>query len=337
MKLQELKSGIARLPRVGLAQLPTPLEEMKRLSGALGGPRIFVKRDDCTGLALGGNKTRQFEFALGDAIAQGANAIVTGAASQSNHCRQAAAACARLGLPCHLVLRDDSHRRPVQGNLLLMQLLGAHVRFVQSELGRELDAHKQAMAEELKAGGLKPYILASERGNRPNAAAYAGMVVELEEQLAAAGLRPSRLYVCTAGPTGAGIRLGAKLLDVSWRMVAVAPIVWAFPTPEYMARIANSAADYIGVDARVDPGDFDVRAEFVGPSYGVFTPEAKEALELTARTEGIVLDPVYSAKCMAGLIADVRSGKLTKADTVVFVHTGGTPALFAYASEVAGE
>lgn len=337
MNLQELKSRIARLPRAALAQLPTPLEEAPRLSAALGGPRILIKRDDCTGLAFGGNKTRQFEFSIGDAIAEGANAIVTGAASQSNHCRQAAAACARLGLPCYLVLRDDPRRRPVQGNLLLMYLLGAHVRFVQAELGRDMDAHKQALAEELRAKGLKPYILASERGNRPNAAAYVNMVIELEEQLKSRGLRPNRLYICTAGPTGAGVLLGARLLDVPWKMVAVAPIVWSFPTPDYMARIANSAADYIGADARLDPGEFEVRSDCVGPSYGAFTREAKEAMELMARTEGIVLDPVYSAKCMACLMGDIRTGKLTQADTVVFVHTGGTPALFAYASELSGE
>ncbi len=337
MDLRDLKSKLAALPRARFAQLPTPLEELPRLSAALGGPRILVKREDQTGLAFGGNKTRQFEYSLGDALALGADAIVTGAASQSNHCRQAAAACAKLGLPCHLVLKDDAHRRPVQGNLLLMHLLGAQVRFVQADLGRDMDRHKKALADELSAKGLKPYILSSERGNGPNAAAYADMVVELEEQLRERGVRPTWLYICSSGPTGAGVRLGAKLLDVSWKMVAVAPIVWTFSTHEWMAGIGNGAAKYAGVEPPLAPGDFDVRLEHVGPGYGVFTKEAREALELMARTEGIVLDPVYSAKSLAGLIADVRKGRLTKADTVVFVHTGGTPALFAYAPEIAPE
>lgn len=335
MELRDLKAKLAALPRARFAELPTPLQELKRLSAALGGPRILVKREDQTGLAFGGNKTRQFEYSLGDALALGADAIVTGAASQSNHCRQAAAACAKLGLPCYLVLKDDAHRHPVQGNLLLMHLFGAQVRFVQAELGRDMDRHKKAMADEVAAKGLKPYILSSERGNGPNSAAYVDMVVELEEQLRERGVRPTWVYICSSGPTGAGVRLGAKLLGVSWRMVAVAPIVWPFSTHEWMAGIAGSAAKWIGVEERLAPGDFDVRLDHVGPSYGVFTREAREALELMARTEGIVLDPVYSAKCLAGLIHDVRAGKLTRDDTVVFVHTGGTPALFAYAAEIA--
>ena len=333
----ELASKLAALPRAGLAHLPTPLEELPRLSAALGGPRVVVKREDCTGLAVGGNKTRQFEYSLGNALSSGADTIVTGAASQSNHCRQAAAACARLGLACHLVLRDDDRRRPVQGNHLLMRLLGANIRFARCELGPEMDVKKEELAEELRAKGSKPYVLSSPCANGPNATGYVGMVVELETQLADRGIRPTWLYICTAGPTGAGILLGAKLLDVSWKMAAIAPIVWPFPAEEKMAEVANSAAGYIGVDLRVKPDDFDVNIGYVGPGYGTFTPEAKEAIELMARTEGIVLDPVYSGKCFAGLVDHVRRGKLSKKDTVVFVHTGGSPALFAYAPEVSPE
>jgi 1-aminocyclopropane-1-carboxylate deaminase/D-cysteine desulfhydrase-like pyridoxal-dependent ACC family enzyme len=149
-------------------------------------------------------------------------------------------------------------------------------------------------------------------------------------------MRPTHVYVCSAGPTGAGLALGAKLLGVAWKLVSVAPIRWPFPSETKMAAIAANAAAHLGVDVRLEPGEIDVRSEYVGPEYGVLTPGAREAIDLAARTEGMVLDPVYTAKALAGLIDHARTGKLTARDTVVFIHTGGSPALFAYAPELTG-
>src|SRR5436305_3257113 len=159
-----LEAGLKKLPRVEIAHLPTPLEDCRRLSAALGDVRVWIKRDDTTGLAFGGNKTRQLEFTLGEALAQGADCIVQGAASHSNHCRQTAAACARLGVECFLCLRRDAKAERVQGNLLLDLLFGASIRFVDAELGPELEAAKEALAEELRAAGRRPYVIGEPRG-----------------------------------------------------------------------------------------------------------------------------------------------------------------------------
>lgn len=335
MTHQELQARIDALPRAHFGHFPTPLEEARNLSRALSGPRLWIKRDDCTGLAFGGNKTRQFEFGLGDALASGADCIVTGASAQSNHCRQAAAACAQLGLPCHLVLKRSSAGTPVQGNLLLMQLLGADLQFVDCAMGPELDAHKQRRADELRAQGKNPYVLSSERGNPPNAVGYVSMIAELVPQLAAAGIEPTHLFICSAGPTGAGTLLGSRLLGVPWKTVFISPIVWPFSTEERMAHIARGAARLLGLESPLQPADFDVRFDYIGDSYGTMSAGGKEAIGLLARTEGLLLDPVYSGKALAGLIDCIRNGSLTANDTVVFVHTGGTPALFAFADALA--
>ncbi len=335
MTVTELQARIDALPRARFGLFPTPLEQAPNLSRALGGPRIFIKREDCTGLAFGGNKTRQFEFGIGDALALGADCIVTGASSQSNHCRQAAAACARLGLPCHLVLKSNSKGNPRQGNLLLMELLGADIQFVECAMGPELDAHKQRRADELSAAGKNPYVLSSERGNPPNAVGYVNMIAELVPQLEAAGVTPTWLFICSAGPTGAGTLLGSKLLIVPWKTVFISPIVWPFSTEERMAHMARGAAQLLGLDSPLTASDFDVRFDYIGESYGTMSAGGREAIELLARTEGIILDPVYSGKALAGLIDFIRTGQVGRDDTVVFVHTGGTPALFAFADEFA--
>lgn len=332
MTPRELLARFETLPRVRLAHLPTPIEELKRLTAELGGPRILVKREDATGLAIGGNKTRQFEIAVGDAVAQGADTIVTGAASQSNHCRQAAAAAARMGLGCSLVLRKDARRDPVQGNHLLMRLLGADIRFVDAQLGPEILAEVKNLEAELRGQGRNPYVIVDDRGNGACGVAYTGMVAELQEQLG--DVRPTHVYVCSSGPTGGGLQLGAALLGVPWKPVYIAPVIWPTPAGERMARIANTAAEMLGVERRLSPEDFDLRRDYVGEGYGIPTKEGVEAIRLVARTEGLLLDPVYTGKAMAGLIDHVRRGELTRDHTVVFIHTGGTPALFAYAPEL---
>src|SRR5262249_38480167 len=199
-----------------------------RLSAAWGDVRVFIKRDDLTGLAFGGNKTRQLEYTLGEAMAQGADCIVQGAASQSNHCRQTAAACAKLGIECFLCLRRDAKAAPVQGNLLLDYLFGARVHFYDGEMGEELEAAKEALAAELRERGRRPYVIGGARAGLLGAAGLARMALELASQLRDAALGPDLLYVCSAGPTGAGLLVAAKSIPLAFAPICIAPIVWPY-------------------------------------------------------------------------------------------------------------
>lgn len=330
----DLRARLERLPRVRLAHLPTPLEPLPRLSAALGDVELWVKRDDATGLAMGGNKTRQLEFTLGEALAQGADCIVQGAGSQSNHCRQTAAAAARLGLECHLVLRRDAHSQDVQGNLLLDRIFGAKIHWSDTALGPDQEAEKEALAERLRAEGKRPYVIGGGRGKLLGAAAYVLQLCELTEQCEQAQLQPDALYLCAAGATHAGLILGARALGVSYPVQAFAPIRWQYDVPEALARTANELARALDLDVQVSPGEVRHSEEYVGPEYGVMTREARVAIELVARTEGLLLDPSYTGKAMAGLIDHVRRGTVRPGARVVFIHTGGTPALFAYAQEL---
>lgn len=325
----DLRAAIDRLPRVSLAHLPTPLEECKRLSKALGGPRIFIKRDDCTGLAFGGNKTRHNEFILADALKTGADLVVWGAGVQSNNCRQTAAACAKLGLDCHLVLGSDGDSTEVQGNLLLDHLLGASIEIVEARIGPELDQTITGVADRFRAAGRK--VFKHDRGNVKIKAttSYVLATMELVEQFEALSIRPSTVYSCASGSTGSGLALGRAALGANYSLRLLLPIRWPWDTAEDVAKIANQTAEVLGLDVRVDASTIDVSDDYVGKDYGVPTPECMEAIALLARHEGILLDPNYSGKAMAGMIDDVRGGRYSADEAIVFVHTGGTPALFA--------
>lgn len=329
-----VRSGLERLPRVQLGHLPTPLEECPRLSAALGDVRVWIKRDDCTGLAFGGNKTRQLEYTIGEAVAEGADCIVQGAGSQSNHCRQTAAACAKLGLDCILCLRRDGKASPPQGNLLLDQLLGAEIRFFDCELGPELEAAKLAVAEELRSKGRKPYVIGEPRGKILGGAAYVQMALELAGQLQSQDVRPEFLYICSAGATGAGLLVAHRALSLPCQPVFISPIRWPYDTRDAMARTATALASELGLSLEFRRDDVRLEEDYIGPAYGEVTREAQAALQLAARTEGILLDPVYTAKAMAGMIDHVRRGRVSPGSSLVFVHTGGVPALFAYADEM---
>jgi 1-aminocyclopropane-1-carboxylate deaminase/D-cysteine desulfhydrase-like pyridoxal-dependent ACC family enzyme len=331
---EELRRCVARLPRVPLAHLPTPLEEVPRFAGRLGKARVFVKRDDCTGVLFGGNKTRHNEFLLAEALRQKADVLVWGAGVQSNNCRQTAAACARLGLDCHLYLSRKTHRDDVQGNLLLDYLMGAEVHLVDAAIGPELDDLLRAKADELRRAGRRPYGWDREHGRPLAAVSYALCLAEVMDQMARQGLHPSAVYVCAAGATGAGLSLGRKVLGLSAPVRLVLPIHWPWDVPEDMAEVANRAARLLDLSHRLTAADVEASADHVGPGYGVMTPEGWEAMDLLARTEGVLLDPVYTAKAMAALIADVRGGRVAADDAVVFVHTGGLPAVFAYRDEI---
>ena len=333
-KSEELIQRVSQLPQVTLGHFPTPLEECPRLSEALGGPRIFMKREDCSGLAFGGNKVRQLTFTIGDAVAQGADTIVHGAASQSNHCRQAAAACSKLGLNCYLRLAQD-HKSVLQGNLLLDSIAGADVEIVDVPFGPELDAVKYELADTLEEYGLKPYVVASPRSTALAAVAFAWCIAEIAEQQAELGIDADWIYTASVGGTQAGLILGTKALETKMKPYGIAPIVWVWEDKfERLSGAANSAAELLGLDTRVTHADVQNTDAYIGKAYGYLTPACVDAIKLVAKTEGIFLDPVYTGKAMACLIDHIQQGKLSSDDTVIFLHTGGTPALFAYHEEL---
>ena len=326
---------VDQIPQVDLGYFPTPLQECPRLSETLGGPRILMKREDCSGLAFGGNKVRQLTFTIGDAVAQGADTIVHGAASQSNHCRQAAAACGKLGLNCYLRLARD-HKSILQGNLLLDNLAGVDVEIVDAPFGPELDVVKYELAEKLKAQGLKPYVVASPRSTALAAVAFTWCIAEIAQQQQQLGIDADWIYTCSVGGTQAGLVLGTKTLELKMKPFGIAPIVWEGKL-ERMHTAANSAAELLELDTRVADADIQNTDDYIGQAYGYLTPECIDALKLVAKTEGIFLDPVYTAKAMACLIDHIQQGKLGRDDTVIFLHTGGTPALFAYQEELTAD
>ncbi len=334
---EERRAAIAALlaprPRVPLALLPTPLEHLPRLSAALGGPDIWVKRDDLTGLAFGGNKTRQLEYVFADLLARRPDVLVTGANIQSNWSRQCAAAAARLGIPLVLVLRDTDSQE-ITGNVLLDHWLGADVRLVdEPDMTALIRVHLDRVVAELQAQGR--HAIKIDPWGANVALGYVGAMAELDEQCEAAGITPTRLWLAAAGPTHSGMELGARLLGWEARVTGIAPIAWSdAPLPELVADAANRSAALLGIGGRFAPEDIDNRGDFVAPGYGRSSPASLEALRLAARTDALLLDPVYTAKAMAGLIHAVRTGELTRADTVVFLHTGGLPAVFAWRDDI---
>jgi 1-aminocyclopropane-1-carboxylate deaminase/D-cysteine desulfhydrase-like pyridoxal-dependent ACC family enzyme len=331
---EELRRALAALPRLSLAHLPTPLDEAPRFAERIGVGRVLIKRDDCTGVLFGGNKTRHNEFLLADAQRSGCDVIVWGAGIQSNMCRQTAATCAKLGLECRLFLSRTTHNDDLQGNLLLDHLVGARVELVDAPMGEPMLQLLQDRAAQLRAAGRRPYVHDEERGAPLAAASYLLALAELAEQVRSRGVEPTALYAAAAGPTGAGLALGRAVLGLPWRLRLIAPIRWPWDTPQKMADVAGRAASLLGLPQRLGRDDVDLREDFIGPAYGVVTPEGWEALRLLATTEGILLDPVYTAKAMAGLIHDARQGRLGRGDTVVFLHTGGLPAVFAYRDDL---
>lgn len=330
----ELCQCVARLPRVDLAHLPTPFEEVPRFAERIGGVRIFLKRDDCTGLLFGGNKARHNEFLMADALKQGADLVVWGAGVQSNNCRQTAAACAKLGLECRLYLSRAAHSEDVQGNLLLDHLAGAKVEMVDAVIGPELDELLFARAEEFRAAGRRPYVWDRVKGRPIASVSYALCMAEIVDDARVHGLEPAAIYISSAGSTGSGMALGRMVLGVQCPVRCICPIRWPWNTREDMAEVASQTAALLGLPHRLSARDMDATDDYIGHGYGQLTPDGWEAMDLLARTEGILLDPVYTAKAMAALIDDVRHRRVKPGETVIFVHTGGTPAVFAYRDEL---
>jgi len=319
-----------QLPRISLAFLPTPLHEAPNLARALGGPRVFIKRDDMTGLAFGGNKARKLEFLVADALAQKANVLITTGAAQSNHCRQTAAAACKVGLRCILVL-TPSHHEEFQGNILLDALLKAEVVRCSAEAQAETLAR---VAADERARGNTPYVIPVGGSTAVGAMGYAAMMGELAGQLRRLALSPAAIYFSSGSAgTHAGMLLGARLYGLDLALMGVSP---SRPTPHVQAeaaRIASEGASILGMSLTAAPADFEVDDAFIGPGYGISTPASLEAVRLFAETEGILIDPVYTAKAAAAMIAHIRAGHFRPDQTVLFLHTGGTPALFSYADD----
>lgn len=332
-----VKQALARQPRITLTTLPTPLQEAVRLRDALGGsracPRILIKRDDLTTLGLGGNKARKLEYLVADARAHGATTLVTTGAVQSNHARMTAAAACVAGMKCVLVLTATSDRPAVAGNLLLDTLYGAEIRLVPAvdpmlAVGQDETVVAEVVAEE-RAAGRVPYVIPVGGSSGVGVCGYIGGSAELVDQLSEAGAAPSRLYYASGSRgTQAGLTFGARLCEAPYRVYGVAVSAGEPEKIERARRIGNEAAARLELPERLELSELFTDQDHIGEGYGIPTAGALEAIGLLARTEAILLDPCYTSKAMAALIAHVRSGELGADDTVVFLHTGGMPALF---------
>jgi D-cysteine desulfhydrase len=308
--------------------LPTPVEELLGLSQYLGGPKISIKRDDQTGLALGGNKTRKLEYIIGDAIAQGADTVITAGASQSNHCRQTAAAAAKCQLECHLLLggAEPDHCR---GNLLLDKLFGCHIHWAGAHRkGEDIDN----LAAQLIDAGKKPYVIPYGGSNELGVIAFCEAMKELQEQSDNDTQYSHIVFASSSGGTQAGLILGKTVTAMNCQIIGISidkEEVNQRNLDEQILVLANSAAEMLGNKSNFIDKDIILNTNYIGDGYGVVGELEKEAISIMAEQEGILLDPVYTGRAMGGLIDMIRNQKITSNDHVLFWHTGGTPALFA--------
>ncbi|MEO2180755.1 MAG: D-cysteine desulfhydrase [bacterium] len=326
---------LAKFPRLRFAHLPTPLEPMENLSRLLDGPNIWVKRDDCTGLAGGGNKTRKLEFLMADAGQQGADSIITQGAVQSNHARQTAAIAAKLGYECYLLLENrtgsDDPDFLANGNVLLDDIYNA--RLSDFPAGTDMNQQMLSLAEELRAAGKKPYIVPGGGSNRIGALGYVNAAYELVGQCNDQGLKVDHIVHAT-GSTGtqAGLVTGLTAIHSGIDLMGISVRAPKEAQEENVYRLACETAELIGSSAALNRSDVVANSDYVGEGYGMPTDGMIEAVEMTARHESILLDPVYSGKAMAGLIDLVRQGFYRRDENIVFIHTGGAQALSGYRS-----
>jgi L-cysteate sulfo-lyase len=327
-----LEADLGRFPRLGLAHLLTPLEPMRRLSAHLGGPRLWVKREDCTGVGFGGNKLRKLDTVLHEAIAAGADTLVSGGVVQSNSQRQVAAAAAKLGLACHLAvyhgrLAPPSPDYDKTGNALLNRLFGAHLHDVPWNGDR--NGAIRALADKLRAEGKKPFVVPYGVSNAMGAVGYASTALEIAQQSAALGIQPAAIVHCTGSAgTQAGLVVGAAACLPQTRVVGIDIDAEPERVTADVIACGRAAAELLG--HVFDEANVEVVAGHAGPAYGVPHQATVEAIRLGASLEALILDPVYSGKGLAGLIALIRDGRWTSDQDIVFIHTGGAPALFAY-------
>jgi L-cysteate sulfo-lyase len=324
---------LARFPRVHLAHLPTPLEKLDRLSKELGGPEIWIKRDDCTGLSTGGNKTRKLEFLMAEAQAQGAECVMTQGATQSNHARQTAAFAAKLGMDCHLLLEDRTGYSEVaykqNGNVLLDVLHGAS--FETKAAGLDMNAELEQTAKQRRDEGQTVYTIPGGGSNPTGALGYVNCALELVAQANERSLTIDHLVHATGSAgTQAGLVVGLKAMNAGIPLLGIGVRAAKEKQEENVFNLALATAEKLGCSSVVDRKDVVANTDYIGEGYGFPADDTVEAIRMFAQLESILLDPVYSGKGAAGLIDLIRKGHFTKGERVVFLHTGGSAALFGY-------
>jgi L-cysteate sulfo-lyase len=324
---------ISRFPRLHFAHLPTPLEPLENLTKLLGGPKIFIKRDDCTGLATGGNKTRKLEFLMGEAQQKKADTIITQGATQSNHVRQTAAISSKLGLRCEILLEHRTGSADPDylenGNVLLDKLFGANIHSVPA--GTDMDAAMQDVADDIRKNGANPYIIPGGGSSPTGALGYVNCAMELVGQLNDRSLKIDHLVTATGSAgTQSGLVVGLEGTRSGIPVLGICVNADKETQEEKVFALAEKTTKFMGISGSVKREAVVANGDYVGPGYGLPTDGMIEATELLARQEGILLDPVYSGKGMAGLIDLIRKGEFRKDENIVFIHTGGSAGLFAY-------
>lgn len=331
--------SIAKLPRISLGNYPTPLMEARRLSAALGGPRIIIKRDDMSGLALGGNKCRKLEFVMADAKKKGVDTVITTGGSQSNFALQLATAASLLDMKAYSVLVKSAHSE-VQGNLLLHNILDSNVIQIDpSEIsdyaGDAIMTKMNALADDLRKQGRRPLVIPVGAHTPLGTTGWVNAVEEIWQQLQAQNIDAQYIVVAHGSSgTHAGLELGVNLLGLPIKVIGFSINRPKATALSRLITIANETADMLNLDITLAPEQITVNDDYIGEGYGIITDGCARAIKLVAQTEGIFLDPVYTAKAMAGLIDFIHKGHFTAKDTVVFIHSGGLPALFAYNREL---
>ncbi len=326
--------ALKHLQRRSLGFFPTPCHALTNLSKALGGPTLFIKRDDNSGLAQGGNKVRKLEYILGDALAKGADTLITAGAIQSNHCRQTAAAASYLQLECHLLLGGKAPPT-AQGNVLLDGLFGSHIHWAgEHRKGEDIPQ----LVKTLKSAGKHPYIVPYGGSSELGAIGFTNALFELNKQTSTTHQPFTHIvFASSSGGTHAGLMLGKKLLNTPYSLIGInidKDKSGDLPFADKIIDLANKTARLIEVNHQFTKKDLTLNADYVGSGYGIVGELEREAISLMAQTEGILLDPVYTGRAMGGLIHMIRSGNFKKEDRILFWHTGGTPALFAFSEQL---
>jgi len=324
---------LARFPRRFIAHLPTPLERMDRLSKELDGPEIWIKRDDCTGLSTGGNKTRKLEFLMAEAELEGADMVMTQGATQSNHARQTAAFAAKIGMDCHILLEDrtgsDDTNYNNNGNVLLDHLHGATTE--KRKGGVDMNAEMEKAAERMRADGRKVYTIPGGGSNPTGALGYVNCAFEMLSQVNDSHTKIDHIVHATGSAgTQAGLIVGLKAMNAQIPLLGIGVRAPKEAQEANVFKLACATADKLGCSGVVAREDVVANTDYVGEGYGIPTESGLEAIKMFAELESILLDPVYSAKGAAGFIDLVRKGHFKKGERVIFLHTGGSAALFGY-------
>ncbi len=334
---------IEKLPRIKLGLYPTPLVEASHLSSVLGGPHIFIKRDDLSGLALGGNKCRKLEFALGKAQEEGRTAVISAASSQSNWCLQLATAARKIDMKPAFIFLKGTHTES-QGNLLLHNILDSTFKILEisdmrERSGTAVTEAMNTLAEDMRAEGYSPCIMPTGTPTAPSAilgsAGWVNAADELISQLEQQHIEAQYVVLANGGGgTQAGLELGSKYLKASYKIIGISILSSTADAKSSVLESLHATSNFLNLGTEITADELDIPDIYVGDGYGIPTREGIDAIRLVAQTEGIYLDPVYTGKAMAGLIDLIRKGRFKPTETVVFIHTGGTPALFAYHKEM---